>query len=1350
MPRCPAARRPFAPRAGARTPALPEGHRDGVAGGARAAPARTGCDTAAMAETSLRAYIREIDDFIEHDQLDEAIAHARHILQTYPRHLDTYRLLGKAYLEAKRYGDSADILQRVLSAVPDDFVAHIGMSIVREDEGNLESAIWHMERAFETNPSNAAVQGELRRLIGRRDGLEPHKVRLTRGALARMYAHGELYPQSIAELRAALTEDSERPDLQVLLAEMYWRTNQRAEAAEVASAILGSLPNCREANRILAAALQAQGRTEEALSYLRRVAALDPYSALVETIQDDAASVDANAVRIEKLVWQPGQPVGRDTGPASWATGAAGEGRASGTARPAQPRPSWLDSLGAETAARAAAAAAAQRIEEPAPPPVSAAVPTENTPPAEAEPAGPIPEWMQAAGWTPGSGEAAEGPVSFSDDELRSLEAGMLPPDAAPEPEGGLARAEIPDWLKDVAPPEADAQAPELPQEAAEAAASQGISGLGEPRLPPGWSAASEGPDSADDDWLKDPADEAPAVPTWMEEEAPGATATIVTWLGDRSRQEPPTAEQSAPQPPAASASADNEVAPEPADLPEWLADQVPSTEEAGGITAGEAASGPPAWLSGVAEAAAMGSTLGADEIPWEQEAPEEPIRTGMYPEGEAPAQPGAMPEWLQTIAGGESASRAGPGGEATPEWLQPEPARAPAPPAAPSEGGTESFGWLRELAESEPPTPSSSQPEAPPPSWMAEPASGSRATLGRSAGPEWLRGIAEPEPSGSPDTTSMDWLRGISEGPAEEAKPAAEPARTPAAEPRPTDSGEWVNLVNTANPSADSGTTGEWLRMLKEEEGVPAPEHRAGPATAAAAAVPAAAPASEMDDAQVFDWLEALAAKQGIPAPEAVSETPPGASPIAQAPPVAAVPSKAIPEEPDAGLKWLEELAAEQSPAPGAEPADRVAPPLPTPTTPAPAPVAPLPQATPPMAAAKPPVPPRLAEAAAEAAQPSPEVPDWLKQLVAETPPAAVEPAAAVSPAAETLPSLPEWMVTPLPAEDEPTVPPLPPIAAPSLRAEPEQAEPIDELAESWVPPWEQLAEEPSTATTAGPTDETVIHRRATVAAEPQQAEPIEMEAEEIAAPAPEPVSVPVRYKEPSTDILAEVPDWLRTPAPRQPAAAVEIPAEAEKAPEPGPSEDEVPDWLVASEPAASVPGPVAPEVVPVPVPAAAVEPLAAAEAPPPVPQETVPKPEPVVRAAPPAPLPVPAVPAAHEPVAAARRPEPVPPSLPPAVPSSKPPLRAPKPKMTPGLEDKLVEARHSLAVGDYRRAATEYAVVIKRKYQLDEVTSELEVALSRNPKAAPLWQALGDAYMKGDRLPDAISAYERGMAAA
>jgi predicted Zn-dependent protease len=79
-------------------------------------------------------------------------------------------------------------------------------------------AIWHMERAYEVNPSNTSVQQEIRRLRGRRDGVEPTKLRLTRSALARMYIKGGLFGQAIAEIRQALTEDPDRPDLLILLA----------------------------------------------------------------------------------------------------------------------------------------------------------------------------------------------------------------------------------------------------------------------------------------------------------------------------------------------------------------------------------------------------------------------------------------------------------------------------------------------------------------------------------------------------------------------------------------------------------------------------------------------------------------------------------------------------------------------------------------------------------------------------------------------------------------------------------------------------------------------------------------------------------------------------------------------------------------------------------------------------------------------------------------------------------------------------------------------------------------------------------------------------------------------------
>ena len=272
-----------------------------------------------MAIISLRAYNREIEGLVDTGQLDEAVAHCRHILKSFPKHLATYRLLGNAHLEQQRFGDAADIFQRVLSAVPDDFVANVGMSIIREDENNLDAAIWHMERAFESQPANAAIQDELRRLYGRRDGMEPPKVRLTRGALARMYSKGNLFDQAIAELRAALSEDPQRPDLQVLLARMYYLSGLKVEAVDTCSNLLKRLPYCLEANRILAAILPETNRAEDTKVYQQRVTTMEQYFANADSRALTPADVPDSAVNIEKLVWKSGPGVSAGPAQPAWA-----------------------------------------------------------------------------------------------------------------------------------------------------------------------------------------------------------------------------------------------------------------------------------------------------------------------------------------------------------------------------------------------------------------------------------------------------------------------------------------------------------------------------------------------------------------------------------------------------------------------------------------------------------------------------------------------------------------------------------------------------------------------------------------------------------------------------------------------------------------------------------------------------------------------------------------------------------------------------------------------------------------------------------------------------------------------
>lgn len=391
-----------------------------------------------MVKISLRAYNREIETLVDRGQSEEAIAHCKFILKTYPKHIDTYRLLGKAFLEAQLYTEAADILQRILSVQPDDFVSQIGMSIIREDEGNLDAALFHMERAFEIQPSNAGVQDELRRLYGRRDGVEPPKLRLTRGALVRMYARGDLYRQAIAEAKAALVEDNQRIDIDVILAKMYFLMGQKTEAAAISSKLVRKLPFCYEANHILAEVLPETSRSEDAKIYQQRLLALDPYLGYISESSPTIAQVPDQTVTINRLEWTPSMQTDQE--------------------------PAWSKSLGITIEAREEEIAEdwftpfsvpseTSQPEATAPQPPSEDAELANTPvsdqisPADNQTQEPgseteeIPDWMSSAGWGV-SEHPVEEPLSFDSVEPQ--------PVISEEPEP--VPAEMPDWLKDFAP----------------------------------------------------------------------------------------------------------------------------------------------------------------------------------------------------------------------------------------------------------------------------------------------------------------------------------------------------------------------------------------------------------------------------------------------------------------------------------------------------------------------------------------------------------------------------------------------------------------------------------------------------------------------------------------------------------------------------------------------------------------------------------------------------------------------------------------------------------------------------------------------------------------------------------
>ena len=673
-----------------------------------------------MAEISLQEYLQEIDDAIDQGRYDEALAHGRHILQHYPKYLPAYRLLGKAMLEAGRDDLAEDMFRRVLSGDPEDFVARVGMSIIADRRGDLQRAIWHMERAFELAPNNEAIQEELRRLYGRRDGVEPARLQLTRAGLARLYLRGNLFSRAIDELRALLAQEPDRVDLWVTLAEALWRNDQRVQAEEACLRVLDELPYCLKAHLILGEIWTRSGR-EEGRTHLEVAEALDPEHREAVKLLGDASPLRLREIRLPHLEYVPPEATERP----AWMAAAGVEGQPAEEERAlvdleAETEalieiPSWLQELGeGEEAEEGVAPSPAPAEEEQLPveeapqpeeeeaievpewlleEPAGAQMAEEPGPEGEAGPEEEIPEWLRGLGEIEGMGETA-GEVPAQPLEMAPPSEGA-PPAEVPEwllgeeRTGGAEEtptveppvpAEIPDWLKEMAPPEVRGEA-------------QGPAPTGEEV------AGTEAPPLEEEQ-----------IPEWLAEEA-----------------EAPTAEGAE-------------------EIPAWLAEVAPSVEEAGPVEEGGAPAeeaGVPSWLEG------EGLPSGDEALAWLESlaaGKEEELRAAAAAEAEArmaeimgrpqeeagpppPAEPEVppveeagppveeeveVPEWLVAAAAPEPtvAPEPEPPVEAPglEELAPPEVPRAEVPPAEP-----EAFGWTAFGVEEEVP-PEPVPPEAVPP----------------------------------------------------------------------------------------------------------------------------------------------------------------------------------------------------------------------------------------------------------------------------------------------------------------------------------------------------------------------------------------------------------------------------------------------------------------------------------------------------------------------------------------------------------------------------------------------------------------------------------------------------------
>ncbi len=267
-----------------------------------------------MPDIRLGDYTAKIKKMIREVHLDEAIAHCQHILRHYPKHIETYCLLGEACLEKEMYREAIEFFQRTLSGDPENLIARVGLGIIYDEQGALPEAIWQLERAFELAPGNAEVRRELQRLHARRDGSEKGRLKLTRGALGRLYSRNGLYERAIGEFQAVLQQDPELPDIQIALAEALWSEGRRVEAVESCQDLVGKLPNCLKANLILGAIWIQSENVEAGEEKLELARSLDPENVVAQEMMGKDSPLPPEEVLIPELEAVPEriEPVGPD------------------------------------------------------------------------------------------------------------------------------------------------------------------------------------------------------------------------------------------------------------------------------------------------------------------------------------------------------------------------------------------------------------------------------------------------------------------------------------------------------------------------------------------------------------------------------------------------------------------------------------------------------------------------------------------------------------------------------------------------------------------------------------------------------------------------------------------------------------------------------------------------------------------------------------------------------------------------------------------------------------------------------------------------------------------------------
>ncbi len=159
------------------------------------------------------------------------------VLRHMPVHIPAHLLLAECLASVEDFGQAKDLLQRVLSCVPDNLRAlrTLGSAIYETD--GLEAAEYVYQIAFDNHSFHSELPGEIEDALGKR-------LTLSNIGLARLSLNSGQYLDAAGALNRALAVDPLRLDARVHLALAYHRAGDRSSSEAVCRDVLQDAPDC--------------------------------------------------------------------------------------------------------------------------------------------------------------------------------------------------------------------------------------------------------------------------------------------------------------------------------------------------------------------------------------------------------------------------------------------------------------------------------------------------------------------------------------------------------------------------------------------------------------------------------------------------------------------------------------------------------------------------------------------------------------------------------------------------------------------------------------------------------------------------------------------------------------------------------------------------------------------------------------------------------------------------------------------------------------------------------------------------------------------------------------------------